>query len=155
MTQAAVDVSKPAAPPPGPAFLRRFDLGDIEDMGAWLLRRLGPRYPHLSEKNIAGFLRSCVAMNTFLFLRTRDAVCLAQATHRPLMPGVIVEEIFCLQRGKSWDEARGLYPRMLEWAKGLGAAELYVDIFSDVPKAEIQDELGRVFLRQSAFVKVA
>lgn len=146
-----------------PIAARRFGLADLSEMGAWLLWRLKDRYPHLDERNLAGWLRGMIDSNEYLFVRTRNAVALAQIQHRALDPLPIVDELFVLAKGRDSDgvvekgalaEAAELYGEFLRWARSLGATEIAIERYTDVPRDQIKERLGRVWVREVPFAKV-
>lgn len=139
--------------------IRRFDLVKLNSHGQWVLPRLQEAYPHLTERTAAGWLRTLVNNNEFLFLETDDAVGLAQVVQaHMLQQKPIVQEhfVFCRDR-KDKDhhaQAAGMYERMAAWAKSLGAEILVVEERSDVPHDLVKAKLGRVFQRQTQFARV-
>lgn len=151
-------VAKTETLPVANVTIRRFVLPDLNDKGPWLLGRLQLKYPALQDKQFAGWLRGKVDSSEVLFIRTEHAVALAEIVHESLSSQPTVIERFVLVEDKTNDdqlaEAVALYKDIQRWALGLGAAEIRVDVFSDVPKALIKDTLGRIFIREEMFARV-
>jgi len=133
----------------------RFNMPDLLKRANWLVERLGTRFPHLNERSLIGFLRGCLESNDFNFVQTRNAVGLAQITRRPLDVQPIVEEVFVLTYGDAIGEGAAIYDEFRRWASVIGATEVIVDRFTDVPRETIKNTLGRLLSRETIFVKVA
>jgi hypothetical protein len=151
-----------AEPTPRPAF-RRFALPDVPTMGAWLLWRLKERYPHVQEKNVAGWLRGAIEGNETLFIRSERACAMAQVKYHELNPQPYVEEVFVLTMGRESDgniedahreEAAYAYLEFKRWAEAMGASEIIVDRCSDVAREHMQEMLGKLYMRETVFAKV-
>jgi len=135
-----------------PCDLHRFALPDLEDMGAWLVERLKGRWGAVSDKNIAAFLRGVMESNEFLFVRTRNAVALAQAAHKPLEAVPFVEEIFVLVRNDAVEEGVQLYGAIRNWGESHGASRIEVGNMTDVEPEDVASAFGgRIETRVQCF----
>jgi len=152
MQEARANRPPPISPPD--VNVRRFGLADMEPMGMWLFERLVKHFPHLTDRIFSGWVRSLMNSNDMLFLRTNDAVCLAQLSRWPLDPVPYLEEVFVLCRNDALEEGAALYSAMYSWAKGAGATEMVVDRFSDVPRDMIVKAIGKVTDYDLAIVRV-
>lgn len=161
----AAEPSVPVASTPvsEPLNLRRFALADLSELGAWLLWRLRDRYPHIEERSFAGWLRTLIDSNEHLFVRSRHAVALAQIIHRPLEVYPVIDELFVLAKGRDSDgviekaalyEAAEMYDEFKRWATMLGASEIVIERFTDVPRDMIKERLGRCWVRETTYTKV-
>lgn len=141
--------------PPRNVSIRRFGLADIEDMGMWLMTRLRERYPHVNDRMFIGWIRGCMESNEFLFIRSENAAGMAITDHRPLTSAPIVREVFLLSRNDDIMEAAQLYPHIRHWAESMGASEITIECFSDVPHEIVREVIGsRVFIRETMLVKL-
>lgn len=138
-----------------PVTIARFALPDLDIWGVYLMERLLSRFPHLNDRMFIGWLKGCMDSNEFLFIRSANAVALAQIVRSPLQPMADVQEVFVLVRGKG-AEAEGLamYDEFRRWAERMGARDLLVDIFTDMPKDAIQRRLGRLYNRIIPFIRL-
>ena len=139
---------------------RRFSVPDLSEHGAWVMARFLENYPHLVERNIAGFLRGLVFNNECMFLYQPNAVGLAQVDRgQTLSPVPVVRERFVFARDTQYvEEASFMYLEFDRWARQLGADTLLVcEGMTDVPPEIIAKRLGgrRIFTREQRFLKVA
>lgn len=138
-----------------PVTVMRFALPDLDVWGVYLMERLRTRFPHLNDRMFVGWLKGCMESNEFLFIRTANAVALAQIVRSPLQPLADVQEVFVLVRAKDCeDEGLAMYDEFRRWAERMGARDLLVDQFTDVPKDAIQRRLGRLFNRVLPFIRL-
>ena len=138
--------------PPVP--VSRVAMPDLDFWGPWLLHRLRHRFSHLNDRMFAGWVRSCMESNEFLFVRSAHAIGLAQIIRSPLQPVADVLEVFVLIRDGDVAEGVALYDEFRRWTLNMGARDLIVDQFSDVPKEVIQANLGRLYSRVLPFVRI-
>lgn len=142
----------------------RFGPPDLAEMGEWLVWRLRDRYPHVDEHMLAGWLRGEMGNNGVMFLRCGNAVGMATIGHKTILdPKPFIEEVFVLVRGRAEDgvpdkesleHGAEIYRQFAQWASGLGAVEMQVERLSDVPREMIKALFGKMFVRESAFVKL-
>lgn len=138
-----------------PVTITRFALPDLDAWGVYLMERLLSRFPHLNDRMFIGWLKGCMESNEFLFIRSANAVALAQIVRSPLQPMADVQEVFVLTRGAgATDEGLAMYDEFRRWAERMGARDLLVDIFTDVPKEAIQRRLGRLYNRINPFIRL-
>lgn len=133
-----------------PAFVRRFELADLSAHGPWLLKRFAALFPDMTENQIAGYLRGTLYNNEHLFLYQDHAVALAQIVSTPgIKPVKVVQERFVWvedPKDKAHLEAAGdFYEHFKVWAQRQGAERLIVCENTDVPKALIEQHVGRIF----------
>ncbi len=147
-----IRATKKASTVDAPSEFHRFGLPDLEDMGAWLVERLKGRWGAVSDKNIAAFLRGVMESNEFLFVRTKNAVALAQAAHKPLEAVPFVEEIFVLVRNDAFEEGAQLYGAIRNWGESHGASRIEVGNMSDVEPEDVAAQFGnRIDTRVQCF----
>lgn len=150
---AAVALASTEAP-----FLRRFELPDLARHGGWLMDRLLKAYPHLTQRELQGWLRGLIYNNEFLFLYQDHSVACAQVVRPTLSPKPVIQErfVFVETRGSAphIDEASYFYEHMLRWAKAQGADTITVGELTDVPVEKIRDRIGRVYERKQLFARV-
>lgn len=133
--------------------MRRVARHDLMDKGPWLCKRLKEHWPHLQDRQILGWLQLCCDSNEYLFIRTDKAFLLAQMYREFVEPYPWVKEMFCLAEmvegnpakgsdAESWQneqnasalhQAAILYEDLLRWAQTIGANEIIIDKFTDVP----------------------
>jgi hypothetical protein len=128
----------PAEEPPA---FSRFYMPDMAVRGAWLVGRLRTRFSMLDEKKLAGWLHGMMDSNEALLQKTAHAVSLAQLMKEQLFPVTVVIERFCLAEEGHVLEASWHYAEMERWARGLGAKDLVVCEFTDVPRPMIQERI--------------
>ena len=133
--------------------LRRVARHDLMEKGQWLCKRLKERWPHLQNGSLLGWLINCCDSNEYLFIRTDKAFLLAQMQKEFVEPYPWVKELFVLaetsdakwpkdsdgetfqsqENASAVHQAAVLYEDLLRWAEKIGANEIIVDKFSDVP----------------------
>src|SRR5579872_144789 len=130
----------------------RFVFPDFSTYGAWLVDRLRPMWPHVTERSIIGWLRGCSESKEFHFLKTDHAVGMAEVSYHPLTAIPQIEETFVIvdnvTREKSLYEACAIYCGFKRWAKTLGADEIVVGRCSDVPLELIERAIGKIAKRE-------
>ena len=139
--------------------VRRFELGDFDLHGRWLLPRLCRTYRHLNDRGAANWLRGILYNNEWLFLCQPHGVGLAQVMRaETLDPKPMVRERFTWAEDPNVAEqtrdAAWFYPEYQRWARSLGADPIILDEGSDVPVEMIREKLGRVFERKQMFVRI-
>jgi hypothetical protein len=154
-----VEALKTASPPVlAPADVRRFELPDMDRHATWFMPRFLQKYPHLNERSAIGFLRGIIYSNEFQFLFQDKAVALAQLVGSGgLEPDPIVWERFVWVEtpsdAKQQQAAAFFYPRIVKWAKGLGAKNIHVENSTDVPSEMIKAQVGRIYDTAQRYVK--
>ena len=148
--QQRVGIERPA--------ISRFELGDLPRHGGWLIPRLVTAL-ELPEQRLAGWLRSVIDSNEFLFLSQEHSVALAEMQRaNGLADKPIVRERFVLAQDidnqDHLKEAAGFYTEFQRWAKNLSAEIIVVEELSNVPHEMIKEKLGRIFQRQQQFARV-
>ena len=146
--EAPLVVTEPLVP------LLRVSMPDLDAWGPWLLKRLKHRFPHLSDRMFHGWLRGCMESNEFLFVRSTNAIGLAQVVRSPLQPMADVMEVFVLLKEEQIAEGVAIYDEFRRWTLNMGARDLIVDNFTDVPKEVIQANLGRLYNRVLPFIRL-
>jgi hypothetical protein len=138
---------------------RRFVLPDWTDTRNWLLPRLKVKWPHLQDNQVDGWIRSIIDSPEFMFIRTGNAVACAQMVRDTLSPVPEAVEKFVLAKDREEAEhireCLYLYGDLIRWAQNIGARDMTVEQFTDVPHPVIAQRLGRVFTRETVFVRVA
>jgi len=134
----------------------RFDLGDIERWGPFLLRRLGEKYPFIRETQHASWIRSLILMPDTFFIKSAEAIACAQIQRDIFRPEGWVHERFVLGRGKNAAEQMSmLYQEIWRWGSNVGVHEFVVDKFSDLPRDQIQEALKtRIYKREEFYIKL-
>lgn len=133
---------------------RPFNLADLTGIGAWLIPRLREKYPSKNDGQLLGWLRGLIPDNGNLFLRTANAVILARCEQDFFATSPVAVERFVLASAPEFvEEAQALYDDMERWALRIGASEMQVNVFSDVPPAYLKERFGRTFVRQQTFVR--
>lgn len=132
------------------AAVRRFMPADLTTHGPWIMKRLVQKFPEADEHWLAGWLRGNIYDNGHLFLYQPNAVLLAQVAHLPsIKPIRVVQEQFCWVADKNDKDqllaAADFYEDMALWARGLTINQMFVCEDTDVPKAEIEKRVGRIF----------
>ena len=139
---------------------RRFELPDLSQHGDWLLKRLLAKYKHLTEQQLAGWLRGIVYNNEFFFQYLPHAVALFQVERgHTLNPQPLIREHFVWaldsKNPEHVDEAAEFYASVLKWAKSQNAGIIIVEENSDVPSEIVKSKCGaRVFTREQKFVRL-
>jgi hypothetical protein len=155
MTEAALKIDPEYHPS------RRVARYDLNEMGAYLCKRIKEHWPHLQDRQILGYLQGCSdgpSCNEYLFIRTDRSFLLAQAQREFLEPYPWVKEIFCFAyyedvrnagdgeeaeiyrketKASAILQAASLYEDLIRWAQKNSANEIIVDKYTDVP---VKDE---------------
>lgn len=159
MPDIAVAQTASKAPPPIAApeasGSRRFELPDLNTHGGWMIPRLAKMFPHLSEQQLAGYLRGLIYDPESMFLYCDNAIGLAQVVRsHTLQPEPAIWERFVLARSDAHvDEAAEFYADFQRWAKHHGATAIVISEQTDVPIDSIKEKLGRLFERKQMFAK--
>jgi hypothetical protein len=138
---------------------RNFVLPDWTDTRNWLLPRLKVKWPHLQDIQIDGWIRSIIDGRDFMLIRTDNAVACAQMVKDSLSPVPEVVEKFVIAKNREnadhIEECMHLYGDMIRWAKNVGARDFTIEQFTDVKHEVIAAKFGRVFERETKFLRVA
>ena len=134
---------------------RRFNLPDMSEMGLWLFKRLESRYPTAPDSTFSGWLRGAMESNEYHFVRTDNAVGLAQIYRLPLDPQAHLTEVFVLVKDQdALPEGAEIYRAFKRWGESMGADEIIVERQTDVPREMIREALGKVWVRETFFCKM-
>jgi len=163
---------------------RRVYRHDINEMGAFLCKRIKERWVHLQDRQILGWLITCAESNEYFFVRTDRAFLLAQSNRDFLEQYPWVKEVFCFAYyddvkfdgdGKEAEayrkeikesavfQAASLYEDLIRWAQKICANEIIVDRFTDVPVKDDKDpknmgtikgRMGRLFKSEEVFARL-
>jgi hypothetical protein len=148
--------------------MRRVTRGDLMDKGVWLCKRIKENWPHLQDRQMMGWLMTCCDSNEYLFIRTDKAFLLAQMYREFVEPYPWVKELFVLaeldygnyqkdsdgeayqnqENARAIHQAATLYEDLLRWAQTIGANEIIVDKFTDVPMEDKDDPKNRDTIRK-------
>ena len=133
-----------------PAFVRRFEMADLNTHGGWLLKSLQQAFPEMTETYVAGWLRGLLYSNEHLFLYQDNAVALAQTVSAPGIKSYkLIQEQFVWVEDKAdkqqLEDAADFYIHFQVWAQRQGVERMIVMENSDVPKAKVEERLGRLF----------
>ena len=115
-----------------PPIVGRFQLADVTTRGAWLLKRLAERWPHISEATFAGRMRAWIGSNSHHFVKGANGVALFRLIRSELDPLPFVEEVFLFtQEPKTANtaserDAVALYKEAARWARNLGATRVAI-----------------------------
>ena len=146
-------------PAPADQAIRRFEIGDVSRHGAWLLPRLLAAFPHLTNRELQGWLRGLIYSPESLFLYQDNSVALAQRVgSHTLSPKPVVQERFVFAEDKTNDthvaQAANFYSEFERWAKNQSIESILVEELTDVPHDAIKERLGRLYTRQQVFARV-
>lgn len=151
---------KPIPAPAEPCVIRRFEMPDMSQHGAWVSERLMASYPHLKQGMLYGWLNSILYSREFLFLYQPHAVALAQTfSGHTLAPRPVIREWFVFAQDREnaahIEEAARFYPDFARWAKAQDAEAITFSELSDVPPDKIKASLGlRVFEKTQLYAKL-
>lgn len=142
-----------------PILSRRFVTADLTADGPWILERLLKIYPNQTERSIIGWLNGVVFNNDYLFIRTENAVALAERVSlSSLAPKMVVREIFVWCRdandAEQIREALVLYVEMVNWAKFQQIERVIVLERSDIAADEIRKIFQRVHEFKTHWIRV-
>lgn len=139
---------------PTPA-ISRYEMKDLIERGQWLADRVTENWRHLTSKMAIGWLRSCLDINEFFFVKSAHAASLSRIVHRSLDPQPSIEGVFVFVDDKASDsivrEGAAHYPEIQRWARMNKADEMAFARYSDVPADLIREALGHVSERQSFY----
>src|SRR5215472_6216547 len=118
------------------ATARRIGLPDMFKHGTILVDRLIEKYPHLTKDNALGQLRTMMDdSRNYLFIINEGGIALFEQTREDWHPQPVVIERFVFAFSEAYQpQAALLYHDALRWANGIGARELIVERFTDVPR---------------------
>jgi hypothetical protein len=140
--------------------VRRVGPPDLQDIHRWLLPRLKARWPHLQDGQLLSWLHGCIAGNENFFVRYPKAVALFQVQKEFFDPRPMVIERFVIAdvkpvregdegdiathnrmlNNEALEQACMLYEDVYRWAQIIGAGEVVVDKFTDVPFEDKSDK---------------
>ena len=134
---------------------RRFELPDLT-RHSWILPRLLKAWPHLQERQVAGFLTGIIYSPDYLFLYQEHGVALATLINSNLRsPVPVVHEIFVLAEDEEHaPDAASFYDEFARWAKSQGAKVVVVEELTDVPHDLIAKKFKTVYETKQKHVKV-
>lgn len=139
--------------------IRRFEVPDMAGKGMWITRRLLESFPHLSERQLVGWLNGLIYSPEYLFLHQHHAVALAQlVSTTTLSERPVVQERFIFVEDKDDAEqvkaAAEFYSEFSRWGMSKNADVMLVNELTDIPEALIREKLGRMFPRTQTFCKL-
>lgn len=164
--------------------VRRVGMPDIADKSRFLCERLKERWPHLQDRFLLGWLQGLTGSNEYLFIRYDKAIGLFQRVkeftdrYPRVYERFVIAELDTMKHPKGSEaesqqktmndiaisQAAELYSDAFRWAQSIGAAEIDVDHFTDVPVKDkdnpdnpdtIKARLGgRLFQEAVLFAKV-
>jgi hypothetical protein len=136
---------------------RRVTLPDLWENGTWLIERLKVKYPNLSDQVMHGWLRSKLEGNEWLFLTNDYGMCLFEMIHETLTPQCSIIERFILARdikdAECIRKAGLLYADVWRWAVSMGARDIIVEQFCDIPRKQMKEHLGELYIREWLLAK--
>lgn len=154
-------------PPPTIPFnteivMERFNSPDLTVWGGWLLERLKEFYPHLTDQTLAGWLRASINSNEAHIVHSGMAIGMAQITHEPLEAQPSVKEVFVFCRSSDDEtekqtalkQGAAIYSEFRRWGMSLGAKEFVGGGHSDVPRELIEEEIGKIFVKQTGYIRL-
>ena len=146
-------------PPQSAPIVRRLELADLSRHGGWLMKRLQAAFPHLTDREMNGWLRGIIYVNEFCFLYQENSVGLAQViSNSTLTPEPVMYErfVFCEDKDNPEHVAQAavFYEEFGRFAKNKGIKTIIVEELTDVSHDLIKDKLGRLFTRQQVFARV-
>lgn len=121
---------------------RRIIPPDFDNIGMWMIDRISRRYTNMTHRQILSWLRSVMDSSSYLFITNGPAVLLARMGPKELDPCPYVQEVFCLCQDGGFMAGAELYGDLLRWAKQLGAEQVGVMNFSDVPRPMVEETIG-------------
>lgn len=146
------EVVEDAVPIPTPT-ISRYTLKDLIEQGSWLADRVRQNWSHLTERSALGWLRSCLEINEFFFIKSPHAVSLCRVMHLSLDPVPTVEEIFVFVDEKDKEdrqrEGAAHYVEMQRWARTMQGRDIIVNRHTDVPLDMIREAMGPVAQKPS------
>jgi hypothetical protein len=122
----------------------RFLNVDVQRYGPWLIPKLTTRWPQISAMTFSGWVMGWTGGNTFLFVKTPNAVGLAEIYKQTPELRVKAREVFAFCNGKDHeDEILTLYKEFKRWGKSLGVSEI-IDIgnASDLSPKRLRENAG-------------
>ena len=133
-----LDNPKPAMAPEAniPVVWRRVGLMELNGNWPWLSERLLTRWPGQTEREIRGYLLSCLDNNEAFFICNEMAIGLFVVTRRPL-EAPYVQEVFCVAQTPEGsdtpdgDYAEKLYRPAADWIRRIGIRDFHYAVFSD------------------------
>lgn len=137
----------------GEVAVHRFDLGDIDRMGMWLVKRIREMFKDADDRTVIGWMRSCIQSNEYMFLCSEDAVGLAVMLREPLHRQPIVDEIFVVVRNGATHEGVAIYREIKRWAGAVGARRCQVRVEGDVPRDMIKTVFGMIYIYEVCYGK--
>ena len=156
---ASIDKALPILPVREALPIRRFEIADLARHGGWLMDRLLKALPHLTNRELQGWLRGIIYSNEFLFLYQDHSVALAQVLRNMTMtPKPVIYERFVFAEDKEnaehVEQAGEFYAEFERWAKSQSVETILVEELTDVSHDAIKKRLGRLFTRQQVFARV-
>lgn len=133
----------------------RFNMEDIQLTSSWLVPRLRERWSRVTDTSFVGWMRSFMADNQFSFMRTENAVGLAQLINDPMSPDLIVDEIFVWTTPGHEKEGGAIYDHWKRWGIGVRAVEFRFGYDTDVPIPVIRAVVGGKRTRTIQYVNLA
>lgn len=144
---------------PKDAYVRRFELPDLSEHGAWMMPRLLQAYPHVPERTMAGFISGQLYSSEMSFLYSKNAVAMAQimrSTTLQIKPIAWERFVFCRdpKNEEHIMEALAFYDHWRTWVKHQGGDTIIVMQMSDVPPETLAKSSGRLMKTEQLFIKV-
>lgn len=104
----------------------RFAAADARRYGPWLIPKLTTRWPQISAMTFSGWVMSWTAANTFLFVKTANAVGLAEVFRETPDLRPRAREVFVFCNGKDYEEETlQIYRHFKKWGRSIGVAAIH------------------------------
>lgn len=99
----------------------RFTPVDAQKYGPWLIPKLTARWPQISAMTFAGWVMGWTKGNTFLFVKTEDAVGLCEVFKETPDLRLKAREVFVFCNGvEHEDQCVVIYKEFRRWARTMG-----------------------------------
>lgn len=103
----------------------RFTNVDVQRYGPWLIPKLTSRWPQISAMTFSGWVMGWTNGNGFLFIKTENAVGLAEVFKQTPELRIKAREVFVFCNGKEHEEeALQIYREFKRWGRSLGVAAI-------------------------------
>ena len=135
---------------------RRVGLPDLFKHGTMMVERLMVKYPEFTKDNALGKLRVMAddSRNFFFVINEGGIACFEQTCEdMHVIPVVIERFVFAFSEAYQ-PVAAVLYNDVYRWAQSIGARELIVERFTDVPRHLIRKATAPLFTREVAFARI-
>lgn len=129
-----------------PGDVTKFTVADVQRYGPWLIPKLTARWPQISAMTFSGWVVGWTSINTVLFIKTENAVGMAEIYKETPDLRLKAREVFVFCNGvEHEDEAVLIYKDFKRWGRTMGVDRIRnIGAASDLSNVRLRNNVAAV-----------